>query len=62
VISPKLVEVGRHLNINLVTNSEVKSIAGEPGNFEVTLTNTPRYIDLDARVAVIAPGIARLPR
>jgi heterodisulfide reductase subunit A-like polyferredoxin len=48
VISPKLVEVGRHLNINLVTNSEVKSIAGEPGNFEVTLTNTPRYIDLDA--------------
>jgi heterodisulfide reductase subunit A len=45
VISPKLVEVGRHLNINLVTNSEVKSITGEPGNFEVTLTNNPRFID-----------------
>jgi len=47
VISPKLVEVGRHLNINLITNSEVKSIEGEPGNFSVTLTNHPRYIDPD---------------
>jgi heterodisulfide reductase subunit A2 len=47
VISPKLVEVGRHLNINLVPNSEVKSIDGEPGNFTVTLVNHPRYIDPD---------------
>ena len=47
MISPKLVEVGRHLNINLITNSEVKAIAGNPGNFSVTLTNHPRYIDLD---------------
>ncbi len=45
MISPKLVEVGRHTNINLVTSSEVEGIAGEPGNFEVTLTNNPRYID-----------------
>jgi len=47
VISPKLVEVGRHLNVNLITNSEIKSIEGEPGNFSVTLTNHPRYIDPD---------------
>jgi heterodisulfide reductase subunit A-like polyferredoxin len=45
VISPKLVEVGRHLNIDLITNSEIKSLAGDPGNFKVTLTNSPRYID-----------------
>ncbi len=45
MISPKLVEVGRHLNIELITNSEVKDIAGEPGNFSVTLTNNPRFID-----------------
>jgi len=45
VISPKLVEVGRHLNINLITNSEIKTVAGEPGNFTVTLANHPRYID-----------------
>ncbi len=45
MISPKLVEVGRHRNINLITNSEVKAITGEPGNFSVTLTNNPRFID-----------------
>jgi len=33
------------MNINLVTNSEIKNIEGEPGNFKVTLTNSPRYID-----------------
>ena len=47
MISPKLVEVGRHLNINLITNSEVKGIEGDPGNFSVTLANHPRYIDPD---------------
>jgi len=45
VISPKLVEVGRHTNINLITNSEIKSIEGDPGNFTVNLVNHPRYID-----------------
>jgi len=45
VISPKLVEVGRHLNVNIITNSEIKSVEGEPGNFTVTLVNHPRYID-----------------
>ena len=46
MISPKLVEVGRHINIELITCSEVESVDGESGNFEVTLVNHPRYIDL----------------
>ena len=33
------------MNINLITNSELKNIAGDPGNFKVTLVNHPRYID-----------------
>jgi len=45
VISPKLVEVGRHINIDLVMCSEIKSVEGEPGNFQVSLVNHPRYID-----------------
>jgi len=45
VISPKLVEVGRHINIELITCSEVKDVAGDPGNFTATLSNHPRYID-----------------
>ena len=34
------------MNIDLITNSEVKSIEGEPGNLEVALVNHPRYVDL----------------
>ena len=45
MISPKLVEVGRHENIELITCSEVQDIAGDPGNLKVTLSNQPRYID-----------------
>ena len=45
MISPKLVEVGRHMNIDLITCSEVKDVSGEPGNFTVSLVNRPRYID-----------------
>ena len=33
------------MNINLITNSEVKAIDGPPGNFTVTLANHPRFID-----------------
>jgi len=45
IISPKLVEAGRHLNIELITNAEVDDISGEVGNFTVRLLNKPRYID-----------------
>ncbi len=45
IISPKLVECGRHLNIDINTLSEVKKIAGKPGNFKVTLAKQARYID-----------------
>ncbi len=45
IISPKLVECGRHLNVEILTLSEVTDIKGEPGNFTVTLEQEPRYID-----------------
>jgi len=51
IISPKLVEVGRHINIELLTLSEVKDIAGEEGNFEVRVTQYPRYVDMDKCIA-----------
>jgi heterodisulfide reductase subunit A-like polyferredoxin len=46
IMSPKLVEVGRHLNIELLNYAEVESIAGEPGDFMVTIRQHPRYVDL----------------
>ncbi len=47
IISPKLVEAGRHLNIELLTLSRVKEVQGEPGNFKVTLQEKPRFIDTE---------------
>jgi heterodisulfide reductase subunit A-like polyferredoxin len=46
-ISPKLVDVGRHLNIDVLTDTEVLSVDGEAGNFQAKLRHHPRYIDLD---------------
>ncbi len=46
IMSPKLVEVGRHLNIDIMTTAHLESIRGEPGNFTVTIRQDPRYIDI----------------
>ncbi|CAG0954315.1 partial formate dehydrogenase (NADP+) beta subunit, partial [Anaerolineae bacterium] len=45
-ISPKLVEAGRHLNINILVDTEVLDVQGNAGNFSATLRRKPRYIDL----------------
>ncbi|MDA3791586.1 MAG: FAD-dependent oxidoreductase [Desulfobacula sp.] len=47
VISPKLVEAGRHLNIDLHTMARVNTVTGQAGNFTVTLEQEPRFVDLD---------------
>lgn len=45
ILSPKLVECGRHLNINIMTSSEVESIEGDPGNFKVTIRKKATYVN-----------------
>ena len=45
IISPKLVEVGRHLNIKVLTNTDVEAVQGQAGDFQVTVSHYPRYID-----------------
>ena len=47
MISPKMVELGRHLNIDIHTLAEVESVEGEPGNFTVKVKQKPRYVDPD---------------
>jgi len=46
-MSPKLVEVGRHLNIEILSLSEIENIQGEEGNFQVSVHQKARYIDSD---------------
>ncbi len=51
ILSPKLVECGNHLNIEILTLSEIESVAGEEGDFHVRLIQHPRYIDVDKCIA-----------
>jgi heterodisulfide reductase subunit A len=45
ILAPKMVEVFRNPNIELMTYHEVKKVEGEPGDFKVTVLKKPRYID-----------------
>jgi heterodisulfide reductase subunit A-like polyferredoxin len=47
IISPKLVEAGRHLNIEMMTMTEIQDVEGEEGAFIVKLKEKPRFIDLE---------------
>ena len=47
MLSPKLIELDKHHNIELITNAQVHSIEGEEGNFKVKVLKKPRYIDLE---------------
>jgi heterodisulfide reductase subunit A len=51
ILSPKLVECGKHLNIEILTLSEIESVTGEAGNFHVRIIQQPRYIDEDKCIA-----------
>lgn len=45
ILSPKLVECGRHLNIELITYSEVLGVKGEPGDFTVSIRKKARLVN-----------------
>ena len=47
ILSPKLVECGRHLNVEVLTSSEVTEISGEAGDFIVSVRQRPRYVDIE---------------
>ncbi len=47
ILSPKLVECGRHLNIEILTDSELLSLEGAPGAFTATVEQKPRFVDMD---------------
>ncbi len=46
-ISPRLVDSEQHLDIDVLTNTEVVKVEGKAGNFTATLHNSARYIDAD---------------
>ncbi|MFA6011617.1 MAG: CoB--CoM heterodisulfide reductase iron-sulfur subunit A family protein [Desulfobacteraceae bacterium] len=47
MISPKMVEVARHPNIEVHTLSSVTSVTGVPGDFKVRILQKPRYVKME---------------
>ena len=47
ILSPKMADCFGHPNINVMTYSEVKSVDGEVGDFEVQVTKKARYVKED---------------
>jgi heterodisulfide reductase subunit A len=45
IMAPKLVETGRHHNIDLITNADLEKVEGEAGHFTVTVSKRARYVD-----------------
>jgi heterodisulfide reductase subunit A len=47
ILAPKMSDAGRHPNIELLTNSEVKEVKGYIGNFKVKVLKRPRFVTKD---------------
>ena len=45
VLGPKMMDVGRHPRIKLMTYSEVEEVSGYVGNFKVRVRRKARYVD-----------------
>ena len=47
IMSPKLVDAGRHRNIEILTNAKVEKVEGEPGHFKVLVHKKARSVTLE---------------
>jgi heterodisulfide reductase subunit A len=48
ILTPRMSEAGTHPNITLLTWAEVENVDGFVGNFNVTIRQKARYVDVDA--------------
>ncbi|MHA2358133.1 MAG: FAD-dependent oxidoreductase, partial [Candidatus Heimdallarchaeaceae archaeon] len=47
ILTPKMVDTGKHPNIELLSYSEVIGVDGYVGNFQVKVKKKPRYVDME---------------
>lgn len=45
ILTPKMVSIGKHPNINLMTYSEVVKVGGFVGNFKIRILHKAKYVD-----------------
>ena len=46
-MAPRLVEIGRHKDIEIISQADIEGIKGKAGNFEVQIKKRARYIEED---------------
>jgi heterodisulfide reductase subunit A len=46
ILTPRMAEVGRNPNVNLLSYAEVKEVSGRPGNYDVKVFMKPRGVDV----------------
>ena len=51
ILSPRMSEVARHPNIELMTNCELISLTGSMGQFKAGIKHNPRFVDMDRCVS-----------
>ena len=47
MLGPKLAELANHPNIEILADTDVLDVSGEPGRFQLTLKKRTRYLDSD---------------
>ncbi len=47
ILTPRMAEVGRNPNVNLLTYAEVHEVSGRPGNYKVKVFMKPRGVDTE---------------
>ena len=48
ILTPRMAEVGRHPNITILANAEVKAVSGYPGRYKARVFVRPRGVDVEA--------------
>ena len=59
-MAPRLVEIGRHRDIEILTMSEVARVQGQPGDFTVAVKRRPRFVD-EAKCTGCGTCVANCP-
>jgi heterodisulfide reductase subunit A len=51
ILTPKMVSVGQHEMIRLLTKSKVVAVSGKPGSYRVKIRQSARFVDIKSCVA-----------
>lgn len=54
ILTPKMIEVGQHGNIDILTYLEAKLVSGIPGNYQVKILKKARHTNLVTYIGCVS--------